>query len=56
MPLVLLGLGVQCIRRKTIDLALNPMFCWLYSLVIFLFAFAFSGFSSMLFAALFTYP
>lgn len=30
-PFVLLGFGIQCILRKTIDLVLNPVFCWFYS-------------------------
>jgi hypothetical protein len=30
-PFILLGMGIQCIRRKTTDLALNPIFCWFYS-------------------------
>jgi len=31
MPFILLSLGVKCIRRRTVDLVLNPIFCWLYS-------------------------
>lgn len=30
-PFILLGMGIQCILRKTTNLVLNPIFCWFYS-------------------------
>lgn len=36
-PFVLIGLGLQCLRRRTINLTLNSQFCWLYSSVLALF-------------------